>query len=121
MRAWRSEKLLGKPEIGNTNPRPTADLVFSLFYQSTAAWNESGWKNERFDRLLIEARGMGDEALRAEMYGEMQQIVHDSCGVAIPAFISTIDGFDRRLKGLRPIPLGGFMGYRFGEYVWWDE
>lgn len=106
--------------FGNTNPRPTADLIFSLFFQSDADMNESGWKNERFDRLLIEARGLRDEGLRAEIYGEMQQIVHDKCGVAIPVFISLIDGFDKRLKGLRPIPLGGMMGYRFGEYAWWD-
>lgn len=107
--------------FGNSNPRPTADLIFSLFYQSSANWNESGWKSERFDKLLVEARGVGDQALRAEMYGEMQQIVHDKCGVAIPVFISLIDGYDKRIKGLRPVPLGAFMGYRFGEYVWWDE
>jgi len=118
---WSTHWMRHPMSFGNTNPRPTADLIFSLFFQSTAEWNESGWKNERFDRLLIEARGMGDESLRAEIYGEMQQIVHDHCGVAIPTFISTIDGFDRRLKGMRPIPLGGFMGYRFGEFVWWDE
>lgn len=107
--------------FGNSNPRPTADLIFSLFFQSSANWNESGWKDERFDRLLVEARGVGDQALRAEMYGEMQQIVHDKCGVAIPVFISLIDGFDKRIKGLRPVPLGAFMGYRFGEYVWWED
>ncbi len=107
--------------FGNANPRPTADLIFSLFFESSANWNESGWKNERFDKLLIEARGVGDEALRAELYGEMQQIVHDQCGVAIPVFISLIDGHDRRLKGLKAVPLGGFMGYRFGEYAWWDD
>ncbi|MEO5598350.1 MAG: ABC transporter substrate-binding protein [Novosphingobium sp.] len=107
--------------FGNTNPRPTADLIFSLFFESTASWNESGWKDERFDRLLSEARGIGDQALRSELYGEMQQIVHDKCGVAIPVFISLVDGYDRRLKGIRPVPVGGFMGYRFGEYAWWDE
>jgi len=107
--------------FGNANPRPTADLIFSLFFDSSANWNESGWKNERFDRLLIEARGVADQSLRSEIYGEMQQIVHDQCGVAIPVFISLIDGYDKRIKGLRPIPLGAFMGYRFGEYVWWDS
>jgi peptide/nickel transport system substrate-binding protein len=106
--------------FGNTNPRPTADLLFSLFFQSTASWNESGWRDERFDQLLVQARGIGDQALRSELYGEMQKIVRDRCGVAIPVFISLIDGYDRRLKGLQPIPLGAFMGYRFGEYVWWD-
>src|SRR3546814_16499954 len=90
---------------GNNKPRPTADLTFSLFFQSQAEWNESGWKNERFDRLLLDARGEADEARRSELYGEMQRIVHDKCGLAIPVFITLIDGHDRRLKGLHPIPL----------------
>ncbi|MEO7383877.1 MAG: ABC transporter substrate-binding protein [Novosphingobium sp.] len=107
--------------FGNTNPRPTPDLIFSLFFASNANWNESGWKDERFDRLLVESRGISDQALRAELYGEMQQIVHDKCGMAIPVFISLIDGCDRRIKGLRSVPMGAFMGYRFGEYAWWDE
>ncbi len=118
---WSTHWMRHPMTFGNCSPRPTADLIFSLFYDSNAQWNESGWKNERFDRLLVEARGEPNEARRGEMYGEMQQIVHDKCGVAIPVFISLIDGYDRRLKGLRPVPLGGFMGYRFAEHVWWDE
>ncbi len=117
---WSTHWMRHPMTFGNTNPRPTADLIFSLFFESSANLNESGWKNERFDRLLVEARGTGDQALRAELYGEMQQIVHDKCGVAIPVFISLIDGYDQRIKGLRPVPLGAFMGYRFGEYAWWD-
>lgn len=118
---WSTHWMRHPMTFGNINPRPTADLTFSLFFQSKAEWNESGWQNERFDRLLIEARGEADEARRGELYGEMQRIVHDKCGVAIPVFITLIDGYDRRLKGLRPIPLGGFMGYRFAEYVWWED
>ena len=51
----------------------------------------------------------------------MQQIVHDRCGVIIPVFISLIDGFDRRLKGMQAVPLGGLGGYRFAEDVWWED
>jgi peptide/nickel transport system substrate-binding protein len=118
---WSTHWMRHPMFFGNCNPRPTADLIFSLFFDSNAKWNESRWHNERFDRLLIEARGEGDEARRGELYGEMQRIVHDKCGVAIPVFINLLDGYDRRLKGLRPVPLGGFMGYRFAEYVWWED
>ncbi len=118
---WSTHWMRHPMTFGDTNPRPTADLIFSIFFASGAKWNESAWKNERFDKLLIEARGVTDEGLRAEMYGEMQQLVHDKCGVAIPVFVSLIDGYDRRLKGLRPLPLGGFMGYRFAEHVWWED
>ena len=50
----------------------------------------------------------------------MQWLVHQHGGLGIPVFISLLDGYDRRLKGMFPIPLGGFMGYTFGEYAWWD-
>lgn len=117
---WSTHWMKHAMGFGNTNPRPTADLIFSLFYKSDADWNESGWRNERFDKLLIEARGATDEGLRREMYGEMQSLVHARCGVAIPVFITLIDAFDKRLGGLTSVPLGGLMGYQFAEHVWWN-
>lgn len=118
---WSTHWMKHPLGFANTNPRPTADMLFSLFYKSGAAWNESGWKNERFDRLLVEARGAGDDALRKQLYGEMQALVREKCGTAIPVFISLIDGWDRRIKGWYPVPLGGLMGYTFAEHVWWED
>jgi peptide/nickel transport system substrate-binding protein len=106
--------------FGNNNPRPTADLLFSLFYKSDAAWNESGWKNARFDSLLVEARGERDFARRKQLYGEMQGLARAYCSVSIPVFISLLDGWDRRLKGWFSHPLGNFMGHTFGEHMWWE-
>jgi peptide/nickel transport system substrate-binding protein len=106
--------------FGNTNPRPTADLLFSLFYASSAPWNESGWKNPKFDQLLVAARGEADEVKRKQLYGDMQELVHNHCGVGIPLFISFMDAYDRRLRGYGSIPIGGLMGYMFAEHVWLD-
>ncbi|MGR3378898.1 ABC transporter substrate-binding protein [Salipiger abyssi] len=105
---------------GNILPRPTPDILFSQFYQSTAAWNESGWSNERFDTLLLEARKEMDEGLRKDMYGEMQQLIHDHCGVLIPTFQANMDGYRTGVKGLKPMPTGPMMGYDFAESVWKD-
>jgi len=117
---WATHWMKHPMSFGNTNPRPTADLTFSLFFKSDAEWNESGWKNPHFDQLLLQARGEADQAKRKALYGEMQLLAHDHCGVVIPVFISLIDGYDRRLKGMHPVPLGGFMGYQFAEFAWWD-
>ncbi|MBI6617969.1 ABC transporter substrate-binding protein [Pseudomonas corrugata] len=106
--------------FGNINPRPNADMLFSQFFQSSAPWNESGWKNEQFDQLLVQARGETDEAKRGKMYGDMQVLVHEHCGIGVPVFISNIDGADQRVKGYGANPLGGFMGYMFAEQVWLD-
>ena len=107
--------------FGNINPRPTVDMLFSLFFRSDSHWNESGWSNARFDALLLAARSERDEARRKEMYWEMQRLIHDGSGIGVPAFINFIDASDRRLKGYYPIPIGGLMGYNFAEYVWLDE
>jgi peptide/nickel transport system substrate-binding protein len=117
---WSNHWMKHPLTFGNANPRPTADLLFSMLFKSDAPWNESAWKNERFDQLLVAARGEGDEAKRRQMYGDMQVLVHEHGGVGIPAFIDFIDAFDRRLKGYGKLPLGGFMGYQFAEHVWWD-
>ena len=117
---WSNHWMKHPLTFGNTNPRPTADLLFSLFFKSDADWNESGWKNHQFDQLLLAARGEANEARRKQMYGDMQVLVHQAGGVGIPVFISSLDAFDARLKGFGSIPIGGLMGYSFAEYVWWD-
>jgi peptide/nickel transport system substrate-binding protein len=117
---WSNYWLQSPVHFGNINPRPTADLLFSLFYESDAAWNESRYRNPSFDSLLVEARGTTDEARRKELYGEMQRLVHEESGVSIPVFISNIDAFKSTVKGLRPIPTGGMMGFGFSEYAWLD-
>ena len=68
--------------------RPTADWMFSTAYSADAAWNETNWKHEKFNKLLKEARTVLDEAKRREMYVEMQRIVRDEGGSVIPLNMS---------------------------------
>jgi len=117
---WSNHWMKHPLTFGNTNPRPTADLIFSLFFKSDADWNESGWKNRQFDQLLMAARGEADETKRKQMYGDMQVLARNYGGVGIPVFISSLDAYDQRLKGFGSIPIGGLMGYSFADHVWWD-
>ena len=107
--------------MGTINPRPSADVLFTLFFKSDANWNESAWRNERFDQLLVLARGETDDAKRREMYAEMQTLVHNHGGIGVPTFMSTLDAHTNKLKGLRPIPTGGLMGYAYSENVWLES
>jgi peptide/nickel transport system substrate-binding protein len=66
--------------------RPTCDWMFTTAYASDAAWNETQWKNPRFNELLIRARAETDDVKRAAMYAEMQQLVHDDGGAIILMF-----------------------------------
>ncbi len=117
---WSNHWMKHPMGFGNINPRPSLDELFTLFYKSDAPWNESGWKNAQFDQLLLAARGEGDEVKRKQMYGDMQALISEHCGVSIPVFINIIDGYDKRIKGFYPIPTGGFMGYTFAEHIWLD-
>ncbi|TXI04448.1 MAG: peptide ABC transporter substrate-binding protein, partial [Pseudorhodobacter sp.] len=68
--------------------RVTLDLLFSTSYTSDAPWNNTGFRNARFDELHAAARSETDEALRKGQYAEMQQILHDDGGVITVAFVS---------------------------------
>ena len=118
---WSTHWMKHPLGFGNVNTRPSADLALTLFFKSDAPWNEAGWKNEKFDQLLVAARGETDAAKRAQMYADMQTMIHNDGGVGIPMFISSLDGHASKLKGLSPIPLGGMMGSTFSEHVWLES
>ena len=70
--------------------RPTEDQMFSVAFQSGVPWNDTNFSDERFDELLIAARSELDQNLRAEMYGEMQRILHDRGGLIVPMLPNSI-------------------------------
>ncbi|BBO83804.1 peptide ABC transporter substrate-binding protein [Desulfosarcina ovata subsp. sediminis] len=80
------------------NPRITADMMFTLVYASTAPWNETNFNNERFDKLLLEARVELDENKRKEMYGEMQKIVRDEDGHVTTMFSNFLCAASDKIK-----------------------
>lgn len=115
---WSNYWLKAPVHFGNINPRPTPDILFSLLYQSSAPWNESQYKSEKFDKMLVEARGALDDKLRTEIYWEMQEMIANEAGTIIPTYISNVDAHTVKMKGMQANPLGGQMGYAFAEYVW---
>jgi peptide/nickel transport system substrate-binding protein len=115
---WSNHWMKHPVGFGNINPRPSADILFTLFFKSDAPWNESGWKSDKFDQLLVAARSETDEAKRRQMYADMQVLVNEQAGIGMPIFMSILDAYSSKLKGLGSIPVGGMMGYAFAEYVW---
>ena len=99
--------------------RPTPDNMFTLAYKGDAAWNESRWRNERFNELLLLAKQELDQERRAEMYAEMCALAKDDGGTIIPMFTNFV--YARR-KNVRHGPnlassweLDGARGY----HRWW--
>lgn len=78
--------------------RPTSDWMFSTAYAEGAAWNDSFWKHDRFNKLLKEARAMLDPKKRREMYVEMQKIVRDEGGVIVPMYADYVAAASKKIQ-----------------------
>jgi peptide/nickel transport system substrate-binding protein len=117
---WSNHWLNSPVGFGNVNPRPSADILLTQFFKSDAQWNESRWKNPKFDQVLLAARAETDLAKRKQQYADLQTMIHEEAGIGIPLFLASLDGHTTKLKGLSPIPVGGMMGYNFAENVWLD-
>ncbi|GAB5470361.1 MAG: ABC transporter substrate-binding protein [Rhodospirillales bacterium] len=99
--------------------RPTEDLMFSMAYEAGADWNDTYWNNERFNRLLVQARAELDQDLRRDLYQEMQALVRDDGGAVIPLFPNYVFATSDRVQH-EPQMAGNWDldGERFMER-WW--
>lgn len=115
-----SDVWLVKPFSGSYwGGRPTEDWIFSQIYSSGAEWNESKWENERFNKLLVEARAELDSARRREMYVEMQRICNEDCGSIIPLFMAYTHAATKKIGLPEQIASNWELdGHKNGER-WW--
>ena len=100
--------------------RITADWMFSMVYAADAPSNDMNWKHDRFNKLLVEARGEIDDKKRSDLYREMQSIVRDEGGVVIPMIANMVDAASRRLRFENPAGNLELDGLRICER-WWFE
>ncbi|MGI9387181.1 MAG: ABC transporter substrate-binding protein [Methyloligellaceae bacterium] len=107
--------------VTGANMRPTAHSMLSLLWTSGAAWNETNWSNERFDKLLELTRSELDQARRSEMFCEMQTMLNESDGHLIPAHRNYVDAKHKSVKGLSAVPLANVGGVEWPETVWLDN
>jgi len=89
--------------------RPVQDQMYSTAYLSTADWNDTKFKNARFDELLVAAKGELDQAKRKGMYTEMANILRDEGGLICPMFNDWVEGRRQEVGGWEANPLGTLM------------
>ncbi len=73
----------------NWNHRPLGTQVLGLAYRSGEAWNESGFANAEFDKLLDEANSIADADKRRVVMAKLQGLMIDE-GVTIQPYWRTI-------------------------------
>jgi peptide/nickel transport system substrate-binding protein len=93
--------------------------MFATIYEKGASWNETRWANPRFNELPVAARAETDEAKRATMYAEMQQLVHDDCGEIVIVFNNIIEASTKKLAHGDVAPNWELDGLRIGERWWY--
>ncbi len=98
--------------------RATQDAMFSTAYLSSADWNDTRFFNERFDQLLIAARGELDEAKRKAMYRDMSVIVRDEGGLICPMYNNFIDATSERIAGWGPSKGFDLMNFYAPMKMW---
>jgi len=103
------------------DPRPVPDLIFSIAFAGSSTWNESMWKNDKFDKLLLEARSVTEFAKRKEMYDEMQLMLHDDGGHATLGFRNFVDAARNEVQGITPHGSGPLGFYQMQRTAWIDD
>jgi len=98
--------------------RPTEDWMFSTAYAEGVPWNDTYWKNDRFNQILVEARAELDESKRRQMYYELQKIVSDEGGVVIPMFANYVMGISNKVAHDKLGANWSLDGFRCIER-WW--
>ncbi len=98
--------------------RPTPDWMYTMGYTKEAEWNDTHWNNERFGKLLLEARAETDQGKRADMYAEMQRLCHDDGGALIPMFGKYVFALRDNVQHGELTELWNFDSLRFIER-WW--
>ena len=96
--------------------RPTENWMFSQVYAAEASWNDTNWKHERFNELLVQGRAELDTTKRREIYVEMQQIVNNEGGVILPLFLSDVMAHSDKLHV--PEQIGGRSSGLCSQLLW---
>ena len=113
---------LKKPFVASYwSGRPTVDWMMTTAYAAEAAWNDTFWKNPRFNELLVAARSETDEGKRAGMYAEMQQILHDDGGLINLVFNSYVEAHSNTLGHGKVAANWQLDGMKIAERWWFNS
>ncbi|MFN4155047.1 MAG: ABC transporter substrate-binding protein [Paracoccaceae bacterium] len=98
--------------------RPVQDQMYSTAYVSTAEWNDTRFKNAKFDELLLAARAELNPETRKATYSEMAMIVRDEGGLILPMFNEFVEAVRDEVQGWEADPNGELMNGRAHVRCW---
>jgi peptide/nickel transport system substrate-binding protein len=113
-------------EVWNVQPfcasywggRPVQDQMYTTAYLSTADWNDTRWKRDDFDALLIQARAELDEGKRKEIYSKMGRCLNEDGGLMVPMFNDFVDALASNVQGWEANPNQPQMNWQSFRTTW---
>ncbi|MBW4709310.1 ABC transporter substrate-binding protein [Roseobacter sp. YSTF-M11] len=78
----------------NWNHRPLGVQIWALAYRSGEAWNEFGWSNAEFDKMLDVALATADVEERRKLMKDMEALIQDE-GVTIQPYWRSLYNFTK--------------------------
>jgi peptide/nickel transport system substrate-binding protein len=79
--------------------RPVQDQMYSTAYLSNSDWNDTRFFNEKFDKLVLQARSELDQDKRKAIYRDVAVILRDEGGLILPMFNQYIDAVGDKVGG----------------------
>jgi peptide/nickel transport system substrate-binding protein len=84
--------------------RPLGFMVLGLAYRTGVPWNESGYSNPEFDKLLTKAEGTLDVDARREIIGQLEMIMQEDGPITQPIWRALISAAKTNVKGYQLHP-----------------
>ncbi len=108
-----------KVPVGFTdwNHRPLGIMLLGLCFRTGGAWNESGYSNAEFDKLLVEAEGKLDINERKQAMGRLQTMLLEDGPIVQPVYRSIFGAYSRRVKNFAMHP----TNYNYYKDVWLES
>ena len=98
--------------------QPTEDATFNLLLTSNASYEDTGWKNTKFDELVNAGRSTTIEAERAAAYSQAQELMLKELPYIIPFYEDVLTASKDHVKGYSINPINRYF---YLENVWLED
>ena len=89
--------------------QPTEDATFNLLLTSNASYEDTGWKNAKFDELVNAGRSTTLEAERAAAYSQAQELMLKELPYIIPFYEDVLTASKDHVKGYSINPINRYF------------
>lgn len=96
------------------NHRPLGIMLLGLCFRTGGGWNESGYSNAEFDRLLVEAEGQVDVERRKAVMAKLQTLLLEDGPIVQPVYRSIYGAYTVKMQNFTMHP----TNYNYYKEVW---